>query len=288
MPRFVRDGGKRPPGSDRARAAGCDGGLPPERDGDHAALPGSDRRAESAARRGDRDESRGDSHRPRAGCGAQPGSRARAAAWHPRADQGQHRHQRLDADDGGVARAGRLAGSARCADRRGAPHGRRDHPRQGEPQRVGEFPRLPLDQRLERSRRHSRATRTTSPWIPPGHPRGRPSPLRPTYRDRGRHGDGRVDHLPGCRERDRRPQADARPRVAGGHHPDRPLAGHRGPDVPDGHRRRAAARCPAVAVRRGSRSPTAARLQRPSRRRRARGRAPRLRPALRRRWTRAG
>ena len=43
-----------------------------------------------------------------------------------------------------------------------------------------------------------------------------------------------------------------RPRVAGGHHPHRPLAGHGRPDVPDGHRCRAAARRPALAVRRGS------------------------------------
>ena len=76
--------------------------------------------------------------------GAGSGHRARPAPRHPRARQGQRRHGGPDADDGGLARARRGDRAARTAHhRRAAARGGRRHPREGEPQRVGQ---LPLDE----------------------------------------------------------------------------------------------------------------------------------------------
>ena len=87
--------------------------------------------------------------RPRAGVQGP----ARPAARHPRPAQGQHRHRRPDDDDGRLAGA---RGSTRRATRTS-----RERLRaagavilgQDEPERVGQHPLDPLDQRLERARR---------------------------------------------------------------------------------------------------------------------------------------
>ena len=224
-------------------------------DGDHAALPGSDRRAESAARRGDRDESRGDSHRRRAGCRAQPGSRARAAAWHPRADQGQHRHRdSMQTTAGSLALVGsrvprdapiveglRTAGAiilgkanlSEWANFRGF------RSTNGWSARGG-FTRNPYDLSLDPSGSSSGSAVAVAANL--------------TAIAVGTETDGSITS-PAAENAIVGLKPTRRPRVAGGHHPHRPLAGHGGPDVPDGDRCRAAARRPALAVRRGSGSP---------------------------------
>ena len=90
---------------------------------------------------GDRPE-----HRPeQAGSGA--------AARRAGADQGQHRHGGPDEDRRRIAGAGGLDRGARCFPRRAAARGRRGDPGQDQPQRVGQLPLDPLDQRLEQPRR---------------------------------------------------------------------------------------------------------------------------------------
>ena len=63
---------------------------------------------------------------------------------------------RSDDDDGGIAGARRLDPGEGRVRRAEAARGRRDPPRQDEPERVGEFPLDALDERMERPRRPGR------------------------------------------------------------------------------------------------------------------------------------
>ena len=86
-------------------------------------------------------------------------NRARPAARrHPDPGQGQHRHRRQPAHDGGVAGAGRGAGRARRDPGRAAARRRRGHSRQGQPDRVRQHPRDRHAVRLQLVRRPGAAT----------------------------------------------------------------------------------------------------------------------------------
>ena len=107
-------------------------------------------------------ESRCATHR----CAARPRAPAqratRSAARHSDSAERQHRHRRSPADDCGLARTGRRARASGCDGHEAAARcGRRDH-RQSESQRVGELPRLPELERLERRAGASAAIRTFS------------------------------------------------------------------------------------------------------------------------------
>jgi len=121
---------------------------------------------------------------------------ADAAARHSGADQGQHRHRRPHADLGRVAGAGRLDRSAGRRHRRAPARRRRGDPGQDEPERVGQLPLDPLHQRLERPRRPDpQSVRTGPQRLRLEFGLGR-SHRRQPVRDRGRHGDRRIDRLP--------------------------------------------------------------------------------------------
>ena len=138
---------------------------------------------------------------------------------------------------------------------------RRRHPRQGEPVRVGQFPRprpacgqrrRPVPQRLERARRlHAQSV---WPGLGPvrfelrlGRGPGR-QPVRGSHRER----DRRLDHLPVGGQRDRRTEADGRPCRPGRDRPHLAQSGHGRADGANGDRRGHHPRRPAVAVRRGA------------------------------------
>ena len=95
----------------------------------------------------------------------------------------------------------------------------------------------------------------------------------------GRHGDRWLHRLSVRQQRDRRAQADARPRVPERDHPDRSLAGHGGPDDSNGDRCGDHAQRPQVAVRAGEGAQTPARLSEVPQARRAERRSDRRRPA---------
>ncbi len=134
---------------------------------------------------------------------------ARPAPRHPHPAQGQHRHRRpaMQTTAGSLALVGAPAPrDARVVAR--LRRGRRGDPRQDQPERVGQLPRLQLVQRLERPRRPD-----------PQPLRARPQPLRlelglggggggQPRRRRPRHRDRRLDRLPGLDQRHRRHQAD--------------------------------------------------------------------------------
>ena len=161
----------------------------------------------------------------------------RSAARHPRAHQGQHRHRRQDADDGGFARPRRKHRGARRFRRRAAARGGRGHPRQDEPERVGELQIHALDERMERSRRTDAKSVCA-----------RPHAVRIELRLRL--GDGvvllrrrrsarrRTVRLRRQPPRRRSSESSRRwPRRAVGNRSDRPQSGHGGPDGAHGSRR---------------------------------------------------
>ena len=95
-----------------------------------------------------------------------------------------------------------------------AARGRRRHPRQGEPERVGQLPRL---RQLERLERRGRATR--NPYVLDRNPCGSSSGsaaavAADAHRGLARHRDGRLDRLPVRASRRGRHQADRRARPA--------------------------------------------------------------------------
>ena len=108
---------------------------------------------------------------------------ARSAARHPDPHQGQHRtpptrwRPRPARSRSSASRPPRDAFVVAAAAR-----GRRGHPRQDQPQRVGELPLDALVQRLERARRADAATPTPSIAIPPARARAPAPPSRPTSR----------------------------------------------------------------------------------------------------------
>ena len=137
---------------------------------------------------------------PRRACDRRPARRraegqgaARAAPRHPGADQGQRRHRRPDDDDRRLAGARGLDSGEGLVRRAPAPRGGRRHPRQDQPERVGQLPIDALDERLERAVAASAGIRTRSTATrrarapgraPPSRPASRPSPSapRPTAR----------------------------------------------------------------------------------------------------------
>ena len=114
----------------------------------------------------------------------------------------------------------RLEAGRRTRRRPQAARGRGGHPRQDEPERVGQLPRLQLDQRLERPRgadEEPLRPRPQSFWLQLRFRRGR---RREPVRCRNRNGDGWVDRQPVVGLRYRRAQADGRPRQPRRDHPD--------------------------------------------------------------------
>ncbi len=161
----------------------------------------------------------------------------RPAAWHPDPAQGQHRHQRWDADHRRLARARRLPRAARRVHRRAAARGRRRDHRQGEPERVGEFPEHAQHQRLERARRamsQSVCARSHHIGLELRLGRGR---RRESVRRRHRHRDRRLDRRSLFPMFDRGHQAHRRTRQPERYHPHRAQPGHGGSDGAHGHRR---------------------------------------------------
>ena len=226
-------------------------------------VPAADRTTRSPPPRGHRDEPRGAWRSPTVGATRTAGRAGpRSPARDPGPAQGQHRDQRRDGDDGRFAGPGRQPGPPRRHDRRPAAGGRRGHPGQGQPVRVGQLPRArpargqggrPLPQRLERARRvHPQPVRPRrgSVRLELGlGGRGGRQPVRRRDRDR----DRRLDRLPGGQQCGRRAQADGRAGLPGRDDPDLAQPGHRRADGPDRDRRRDHARCPALAVRLGRR-----------------------------------
>ncbi len=78
---------------------------------------------------------------------------ARAASRYSGSDQGQHRHGGSHVDHRGIARARGIDRRPRRLHRRAPAGRRRSHPRQDEPERMGELPIDAFDERLERTRR---------------------------------------------------------------------------------------------------------------------------------------
>ena len=109
---------------------------------------------------------------------------ARPAARHPDRDQGQHRDRGPDDDDGRIARARGRQAARGCVHRHAAAKRRRRHPRQDEPERVGQLPIVALLERLERARRPDAGIRTRSIAVLPARARARRSPWRRTSRPR--------------------------------------------------------------------------------------------------------
>ena len=247
------------PRGDKAAEQTAPGKAPalPARGGDDRRAPGDDdvgpgnvrehRRALSrahpgrrpvrpGAQRRHRDQSRRPVDRPRARPGAPGEGAARSAARHPRPDQGQHRHGRPDGDDGRIAGPARLQAGQGRRRRRPPAGGRRGHPRQDEPQRMGQLPVEPVDERLERAGRadaQSLRPRPQSVGLELGLGRGG---VGESGRGGRRDGDRRIDRLAGLLLRHRRAQADGRSGQPVGHRAHRPLPGHGRADGPDGGR----------------------------------------------------
>ena len=213
---------------------------------------------------------------------------AGAAARHPGPHQGQHRHGRPDDDHGRVARARRLDPRARRVRGAQAARGGRRHPRQDEPQRVGELPVHALVERVERPRRPGEEpvrARPQSLGVELGHRRAAIAASCAAI-GIGTETDGSIVSpsnncgLVGA-------QADRRPRQPRRHHSDCAQPGHRRADDAHRHRRgdparRARRRGPGRPGDDGRGGEGAARLHdlpRSERARRARGSASRARPA---------
>ena len=132
--------------------------------------------------------------------------------------------------NGWLTRAGRLDRRPRRLHRRTAARRGRSASWQDEHERVGEFPILSLDERLERPRRPGQESLRARPeplWIELGDRRGH----RREFRDcRRRHGDRRLDHLSLGSNVAGRHQTDARSREPVRHHPDCAFAGYRRTD----------------------------------------------------------
>ena len=149
--------------------------------------------------------------RRRSTASAQERPHPRTAARRPDPDQGQHRHRRPHGDHGRLAGAGRIAGGARRLPRRASARRRRRHPRQDQPERVGELPLDAVDERLERSRRpDAQPLRARSQLLRLELRLGRRRRREPLRR-RDRHRDRRLDRLPRDHQRARRAQAHGRP-----------------------------------------------------------------------------
>ncbi len=127
--------------------------------------------------------------------------------------------------------------------RRAPARRRRRHPRQDQPQRVGQLPLDPLLERLERPRRPVAATPTPSTATPAARAPARPSPSSANLAAAAvGHGDRRLDRLPAVRLRPRRDQADRRARQPLGHRAHLPHPGHGRAHGAHGRRRRDAPR----------------------------------------------
>ena len=133
---------------------------------------------------------------------------------------------KMQTTSGSLALEGHHA-AQRCGSRGKTARGGRGHPRQDESQRVGQFPRQKLHQRMVFARRaDAQSLRAGSlgvrllVWF--GRGGGGES-----CGGRGRHRDGRLDHLSRADEWDRRHQAHTGTRQPGRHHPDRAQSGYR-------------------------------------------------------------
>ena len=243
-----------PDGFARAQQPRADQGLSPP-----------DQGAQSAPRRGHRDQPAGDRHRGPARRRATTPSRARSAPRHPGPGQGQHRDPRPDGDDRRLACPRRQPRPGRRRARGFPPAGRRGHPRQGQPLRVGQLPRVPpgrFPERLERPGRvHPQPVRARLGPVRVELRIGRGGRREPLLGDR-RIGDRWLDPVPGREQRRRRAQADPWTGPPDRDHPDRTLAGHGRADHPDRDRRGDHAQRHARAVRARARPPVAARLHR--------------------------
>ena len=206
---------------------------------------------------------------------------ARAAARHPGADQGQHRHRRPHArPPPGRWRWRARSPPQRRVRRRAAARGGRGHPRQDEPERVGQLPLARVDRAAgaaAAARRESLRARPQPVRVELGLRRGdRREPLR-------RGASARRPTARSCARRRRTAlvghQADGRPGEPHGHHPDRAHA-----RTPRGRwrarcrrRGRCSARWPAPTRATTPTTRTAAQASRATTRRLDRGRAARAR-----------
>ena len=245
--------------SEHPRPAQAHGPAQAEQRRAHQGLPAADRGARSDPSLGHRDQPRRVGNRPPTRPRTARGRGPWPAPRHPDPAQGQHRDGRPDGDDRGLARPGRQSGPSRRGRRRPAPRRRRGHPRQDQPFRVGQLPRVhpgrlpgrPVPQRLERPWRvypRSVRARLGSVWVELGIGR---RPGRQPVRRGDRNRDRRLGRLPGRQQRRRRPEADARAGLAAGDHPDRPQPGHGRPDGPDRDRRGTPAQRDEVTIRAG-------------------------------------
>ncbi len=134
---------------------------------------------------------------------------------------------RMQTTAGSFALAGRPA-LRRFDRRRQVARGRRRHPRQGQPERVGELPIGRLDERLERARRaDEQPLRARSKPVRLELGIGRSRVGKPQHRG-ARHRNRRQHRLPVERQRRRRAEADGGADEPRRRRADRAHAGHRG------------------------------------------------------------
>ena len=191
-------------------------------------------------------------HRDQSRC-AVPSRRPRPGAQGPRAARPAPRHpgllkDNIDTADRMTTTAGSLAleGSVPQSDSAVAARlrsCRRRPARQGQHERVGQYPVHPLVQRMERPRgavSQSLCARSEPLWVQLGIGSGRVGQSRRGSRG---HRDRWIDRLPGIRQRRSRTQAYGWPGEPGGDHPDLSHAGHRRPAsaAPSPMRRRCSA-----------------------------------------------
>ena len=169
-------------------------------------------------------------------CRAPGRTHAGAAARHSDRRQGQHRHGGSHDDHRRVARARRLVSGAGCDGRAEAARRGCDPAREGQSQRMGEFPFGQGVERLERARRPVPQSVCARPQPGGLECRLRCSHLGEPCRGRHRHRDRRLDRFPLEQQRARRHQAHGRPRQSGRDHSDFAHAGHRRPDGAHGGR----------------------------------------------------
>ena len=168
---------------------------------------------------------------------------ARTAARHSGAHQGQHRHgRRMTTTAGSLALAGSIA-AARRVHRRTAARGGRRHPRQDQPERVGELPLDALDRAAGAAAAARRKTRTRSTAIRRARAPGSGAAIAANLAavGVGTETDGSIVS-PSSVSGARRHQADAGSREPHRHHPDRAQPGHGRAHGPHGRRRRRPAR----------------------------------------------
>ena len=165
------------------------------------------------------------------------GRGARSAARHPGHAQGQRRHRRRDADHRRIAGSGGGRGAQGLVGCFAAAGGRRPADRQDQPQRMGQLPVPPLDQRLERPGRADKEpvlSRAEPLRLQFGIRRRRVRRHRAAgHRDR----DERIHRVSVVGQRDRGHQADRRPGEPRRHRSDLPHAGHSRTHGPLGRRR---------------------------------------------------